>query len=88
MWGAGGKKRSDGDYEFVKNGRFSRKREMYSAKCCNKRCAQGIYAAQQLRKTDENGKAEKKRAQRFYILQLFASSGPTLLRPNGYWRFG
>ena len=61
---------------------------MYSAKCCNKRCAQGIYAAQQLRKTDENGKAERKRAQRFYTLQLFASSEPTLLRPNGYWRFG
>lgn len=88
MWGAGGEKRSDGDYEFVKNGRFSQKREMHSAKCCNKRCAQGIYAAQQLRKTVENGKAERKRAQRFYTLQLFASSGPTLLRPNGYWRFG
>ena len=88
MWGAGGEKRSDGDYEFVKNGRFSRKREMYSAKCCNKRCAQGIHAAQLLRKADENGKAERKRTQRFYILQLFASSGPTLLRPNGYWRFG
>lgn len=88
MWGAGGKKRSDCDYEFVKNGRFSRKREMHSAKCCNKRCAQGIYAAQQLRKTDENGKTGKQRALRFYTLQLFASSGPTLLRPNGYWRFG
>ena len=86
MWGAGGEKRSNGGYGQVKSRMGLVKSDLQRARHQIKRLAQGAYAARLLRKADENGKAERKRAQRFYTLQLFASSGPTLLRPNGHWR--